>query len=68
MMRNKRPLNPEHTQSHLPMGGLIRQRVKRLFLMLAALTCTHILILWAFEPLNLFESAWLTITTLVTVG
>ena len=68
MMRNKRPLNPEHTQSHLPMGGLIRQRVKRLFLMLAALTCTHILILWAFEPLNLFESAWLTMTTLVTVG
>lgn len=68
MMRNKRPLNPEHTQSHLPMGGLIRQRVKRLFLALAALTCTHILILWAFEPLTLFESAWLTMTTLVTVG
>ncbi|MBJ6138739.1 potassium channel family protein [Marinobacter litoralis] len=68
MMRNKRPLNPEHTQSHLPMGGLIRQRVKRLFLTLAALTCTHILILWAFEPLTLFESAWLTMTTLVTVG
>ncbi|WP_372965593.1 ion channel [Marinobacter sp.] len=68
MMRNKRPLNPEHSQSHLPMGGLIRQRVKRLFLALAALVCTQILILWLVEPLTFFEAAWLTMTTLVTVG
>lgn len=68
MMRNKRPLNPEHSQPHLPMGGLIRQRVKRLFIVLAALVCAQVLILWAAEPLTFFEAVWLTMTTLVTVG
>ena len=68
MMRNKRPLNPEHSQSHLPMGNLIRQRVKRLFLILGILATAQILILWTVEPLTLFEAFWLTMTTLVTVG
>ncbi|MGC8120913.1 ion channel [Marinobacter sp. VGCF2001] len=68
MMRNKRPLNPEHTQSHLPMGGLIRSRIKRLFLILGSLIATQILVLWAVEPLSFFEAVWLTMTTLVTVG
>lgn len=68
MLRNRRPLNPEHTQSHIPMGGLIRKRIKRLFLLLSGLVVVQTLILWAVEPLNLFESFWLTMTTLVTVG
>ena len=68
MMRNRRPLNPEHTQSHLPMGGLIRSRMRRLFVILGCLLITQILIIWAAEPLTLFEAAWMTMTTLVTVG
>jgi len=68
MMRNRRPLNPEHTQSHLPMGGLIRNRMRRLFVTLGCLLITQILIIWAAEPLTLFEAAWMTMTTLVTVG
>jgi len=68
MMRNRRPLNPEHSQPHLPMGGLIRKRIKRLFLALGALVSAQILILWAAEPLSFFEAVWLTMTTLVTVG
>jgi len=68
MMRNKRPLNPEHTQSHLPMGGLIRSRINRLFAILGGLVSAQILILWAAEPLSFFEAVWLTMTTLVTVG
>ncbi len=68
MMRNRRPLNPEHSQPHLPMGGLIRQRISRLFLTLGALVSAQILILWAVEPLSFFEAVWLTMTTLVTVG
>lgn len=68
MMRNRRPLNPEHTQSHLPMGGLIRSRINRLFAILGGLVTAQILILWAAEPLSFFEAVWLTMTTLVTVG
>ncbi|KXO09457.1 potassium channel protein [Marinobacter excellens] len=68
MMRNRRPLNPEHAQSHLPMGGLIRNRMRRLFVILGCLLITQILIIWAAEPLTLFEAAWMTMTTLVTVG
>lgn len=68
MMRNRRPLNPEHAQSHLPMGGLIRSRIRRLFIILGCLLVTQILIIWAAEPLSLLEAVWLTMTTLVTVG
>ena len=68
MMRNRRPLNPEHAQSHLPMGGLIRSRMRRLFLILGSLLVTQVLIIWAVEPLSLFEATWMTMTTLVTVG
>ncbi|HET8850704.1 MAG TPA: potassium channel family protein, partial [Marinobacter sp.] len=68
MLRNRRPLNPEHTQSHIPMGGLIRKRIKRLFALLTGLVVLQTLILWSVEPLTLFESIWLTMTTLVTVG
>lgn len=68
MQRNRRPLNPEHAQTHLPMGGLIRHRMKRLFLILAALMSVQILIIWAVEDLSLFESIWITMTTVSTVG
>lgn len=68
MLRNPRPLNPEHSQTHLPMGRLILARVKRLFLILAGLVCAQILIIWAAEDLNFFESVWLTMTTISTVG
>ena len=68
MQRNRRPLNPEHKLSHLPMSGIIRARIKRLFAILAGLLATQILLIWAVEDLTLFESGWMTMTTLVTVG
>jgi len=68
MQRNRRPLNPEHQETHLPMGGLIRSRMKRLFAILGVLLSVQVLIIWAVEELSLFEAAWLTMTTLVTVG
>ncbi|KPQ01944.1 potassium channel family protein [Marinobacter sp. HL-58] len=68
MLRNRRPLNPEHQLSHLPMSGIIRSRIKRLFTILGGLLIAQVLVIWAAEDLTLFESAWLTMTTLVTVG
>ncbi len=68
MLRNRFPLNAEHEKSHVPMGGLIRKRVKRLFMILIALLATQILIIWAVEDLSLFESLWMTMTTIATVG
>lgn len=68
MLPNRRPLNPEHQLTHLPMSGIIRNRLKRLFQVLFGLVATHTLILWAAEPLNLFEAIWLAMTTLTTVG
>ncbi|SFM62421.1 ion channel [Marinobacter zhejiangensis] len=68
MQRDRRPLNPEHQLSHLPMAGIIRARMKRLFITLGALLVCQTLVLWAAEDLTLFEAAWLTMTTVVTVG
>jgi len=68
MLRNRRPLNPEHQLSHLPMSGIIRSRIKRLFAILGGLLIVQVLLLWWAEDLTLFESVWLTMTTLVTVG
>ncbi|MDI9246690.1 potassium channel family protein [Marinobacter sp. CHS3-4] len=68
MQRNRRPLNPEHQLSHLPMAGIIRARIKRLFAILAGLLIIQILLIWTAEDLTLFESTWMTMTTLVTVG
>ncbi|MBC7184150.1 MAG: two pore domain potassium channel family protein, partial [Marinobacter sp.] len=68
MQRNRRPLNPEHQATHLPMGGLIRHRMKRLFLILAGLLILQILVIWSVEDLTLFESVWITMTTVSTVG
>ncbi|SHK86990.1 voltage-gated potassium channel [Marinobacter antarcticus] len=68
MLRNRFPLNAEHEKSHIPMGGLIRKRVKRLFMILIALLIAQILIIWAVEDLTLFESLWMTMTTIATVG
>jgi hypothetical protein len=63
MQRYRRPLNPEHQQTHLPMGGLIRRRMKRLFLILASLLCFQVLVIWSVEDLSFFESVWITMTT-----
>ncbi|WP_100641210.1 ion channel [Marinobacter salexigens] len=68
MLRNRFPLNAEHEKSKIPMGGLIRKRAKNLFMVLLALLTTHILIIWAVEELTLFESLWMTMTTIATVG
>ncbi|SDX34048.1 ion channel [Marinobacter mobilis] len=68
MQRDRRPLNPEHQLSHLPMAGIIRARMKRLFLFLGLLLVCQTLVLWTVEELTLFEAAWLTMTTVVTVG
>src|SRR5690554_1155081 len=68
MLPNRRPLNPEHYQPHLPIGGLIRARIKRLFMALGGLVCVQILVLWVAEPLSFTNAVWLTMTTLVTVG
>jgi len=42
--------------------------MKRLFAILGVLLLVQVLIIWAAEDLSLFEAAWLTMTTLVTVG
>lgn len=68
MLRNRLPLNAEHEKSQIPMGGLIRKRVKRLFMILIALLTVHILIIWTVEEMTLFESLWMTMTTIATVG
>ncbi|HET8800814.1 MAG TPA: potassium channel family protein [Marinobacter sp.] len=68
MQRTRRPLNPEHQQSHLPMGSLIRHRMKRLFVILGGLLAAQILVIWTVEDLSLFESVWITMTTVSTVG
>ncbi|SFR85197.1 voltage-gated potassium channel [Marinobacter daqiaonensis] len=68
MQKYRKPLNPEHQMTHLPMSGIIKTRVKRLFLILAGLLCFQVLVIWWAEELSLFESLWLTMTTLVTVG
>lgn len=68
MRRDRLPLNPEHQFSHLPMSGMIRARIKRLFLILGVLLVCQTLVLWTVEPLSFFEAAWLTMTTVVTVG
>ncbi len=68
MQRNRQPLNPEHELSHLPMSGMIRARVQRLFTILVGLLVFQTLLIWSVEDLSLPESAWLTMTTLVTVG
>lgn len=68
MLRNRIPLNPEHARGQVPMGGLIRKRMKRLFMILLILLITQVLIIWAAEELTLFESLWMTMTTIATVG
>ncbi|HTN33711.1 MAG TPA: potassium channel family protein [Marinobacter sp.] len=68
MQRYRRPLNPEHERTHLPMGSLIRHRMKRLFLILAGLLCLQVLVIWAAEDFSLFEAIWVTMTTVATVG
>jgi len=68
MLKNRFPLNAEHGQSQVPRGGLIRKRVKRLFMILMGLLGTQILIIWSVEDLTLFESLWMTMTTIATVG
>ncbi|WP_150914415.1 ion channel [Marinobacter halotolerans] len=68
MPRYRKPLNPEHQLSHLPMAGMIRARIQRLFAILAGLLLFQVLLIWSVEDLTFFESAWMTMTTLVTVG
>lgn len=72
MQRNRRPLNTEHAQSnvqsHLPMSGLIRKRMKNLIAILVGLLTFQVLVMWAVEDLTLFESIWITMTTVSTVG
>lgn len=50
------------------MGGLIRKRMKALFAILIGLLCFQILVIWTVEDLTLFESVWITMTTVTTVG
>ena len=68
MLPLRRSLNPEHSETHLPMGEMIRSRVKRLLGVLAGMIVLQILVIWAVEDLTLFESIWLTMTTATTVG
>ncbi|MGO1234022.1 MAG: potassium channel family protein [Marinobacter sp.] len=68
MLPLRRSLNPEHSETHLPMGQMIRSRVKRLLGVLAGMIVLQILVIWAAEDLTLFESIWLTMTTATTVG
>lgn len=68
MLPNRRPLNPEHQLSHLPMSGMIRRRIRWLFTLLGLLILFQTAVLSLAEGLSPFEAVWLTLTTLVTVG
>ncbi len=50
------------------MSGIIRRRIRWLFAMLGLLVVFQTVLLSVVENLTLFEAAWLTLTTLVTVG
>ena len=56
MLPLRRSLNPEHSETHLPMGQMIRSRVKRLVGVLAGMIVLQILVIWAAEDLTLFEA------------
>ena len=76
MPRNRRPLSAERSQSssqsssqsHLPVSGLIRRRMKTLFAMLVGLLVFQVTVMWTVEDLTLLESVWITMTTVSTVG
>ncbi|MDX1634999.1 MAG: ion channel [Marinobacter sp.] len=68
MLGNRQALNPEHQLSHLPMAGIIRSRLKRLFIALGVLVLLQVIVLTLAEDLTVFEAAYLTMTTLTTVG
>jgi voltage-gated potassium channel len=68
MLPLRRSLSPEHTETHLPMGGIIRRRMQRLFFILLGMIILQVLVIWAAEDLSFFESVWLTMTTATTVG
>lgn len=50
------------------MAGLLKTRIKALFGVLVAVIAAHILLLVFLEQLSLADSAWMTFTTLTTVG
>jgi voltage-gated potassium channel len=68
MQKYRRPLNPDHQLSHLPLSGIIVNRIRRLFLILGGLLIFQVAILTFAEDLSVFQAIWLTMTTLVTVG
>lgn len=68
MYLNRRPLNPEHQLTHLPLSRIIRARMQRLSLILAGILGLHAGLITLLEELTLIEAVWLTLTTLVTVG
>lgn len=66
--KDRRAITAEHHFSHLPMSGVIRQRIKRLLIALFSLVIIHVIAMMAVEDLSLLEAFWLTFTTLATVG
>lgn len=64
----RRPLNPEHQLTHLPLSRIIRARIRRLALILTGILVLHAGLMTLLEGLTPLESVWLTMTTLVTVG
>lgn len=66
--KDRRAVSAEHHFSHLPMSGVIRKRIKRLFLILLSLVTIHVITMMALEDLSLLEAIWLSFTTLATVG
>jgi len=68
MIRHRKPLNPEHEMTHLPMSSMIRMRLKRLFFILLCVLTLEVVVLVLAEGLTPFEALWLTMTTLTSVG
>ncbi|WP_111498273.1 MULTISPECIES: ion channel [Marinobacter] len=66
--KDRRAITAEHHFTHLPMSGVIRQRLKRLVSLLLALVVIHILSMMLAEGLPLIDAVWLSFTTLATVG
>ncbi|WP_203143824.1 potassium channel protein [Marinobacter mangrovi] len=66
--KDRRAVTAEHHFTHLPMSGVIRQRLKRLMLILVGLVAFHVVAMMVFEKLSFLDAFWLTFTTLATVG
>ncbi|MGP4844778.1 potassium channel family protein [Marinobacter sp. 1Y8] len=68
MNKDRRAVTAAHHFSHLPISSAIRQRIRRMVLILLGLLVFQVCMLMVVEGMSLLEAVWLTFTTLATVG